>query len=90
MALPSVAAASEHHPFEFETALKDLANSSNVKYVPSKFNFINQPTALTSDSLPIIDFAALTADDPHPRSKAIHDLSKACQEWGFFIVRQSH
>ncbi|KAL2254452.1 protein DMR6-LIKE OXYGENASE 1 [Sesamum indicum] len=86
MALPSVAAASEHHPFEFETALKDLANSSNVKSVPSKFNFINQPTALTSDSIPIIDFSALTADDPHPRSKAIHDLSKACQEWGFFIL----
>ncbi|KAL0320467.1 UNVERIFIED_CONTAM: 2-oxoglutarate-dependent dioxygenase 19 [Sesamum radiatum] len=86
MASSSVAAAPEHLPFEFETDFLDMANASNLKAVPSKFNFINEPTALTSDSLPVIDFSALTADDPHRRSEAIHQLSKACQEWGFFIL----
>ncbi|KAI3445767.1 hypothetical protein Pfo_002432 [Paulownia fortunei] len=73
-------------PFEYDTGIKVLADSSNLKAVPSKFNFTNEPTALTSDSIPIIDFSALTSGDPDRRSKAIHDLTKACQEWGFFIL----
>ncbi|XP_011071218.1 protein DMR6-LIKE OXYGENASE 1-like [Sesamum indicum] len=79
-------ASAEHHPFEFETALKDLANSANLKAVPSKFNFINESTALPCDSLPVIDFSAITAEDPDRRSQAINDLSNACQEWGLFIL----
>ncbi|PIN03727.1 Iron/ascorbate family oxidoreductase [Handroanthus impetiginosus] len=73
-------------PFEYDTAIKDLADSSNLKAVPSKFNFTNEPSALSSDSLPIIDFSALTEDDPDKRSGAIRALGKACQEWGFFIL----
>ncbi|KAL7119343.1 hypothetical protein ACP275_02G057200 [Erythranthe tilingii] len=77
--------ASSFQPFEFD---KTLANSSDdlKAVVPSKFNFTNEPTALTSDSIPIVDFSALTSSDPDRRSKSIHSLSKACQEWGFFIV----
>ncbi|PIN04918.1 Iron/ascorbate family oxidoreductase [Handroanthus impetiginosus] len=73
-------------PFEYDTAIKVLADSSDLKAVPSKFKFVNEPTGLNSDSLPIIDFSALTANDPDQRSKAIHDVGKACQEWGFFIL----
>ncbi|PIN03726.1 Iron/ascorbate family oxidoreductase [Handroanthus impetiginosus] len=73
-------------PFEYDTAIKVLADSSNLKAVPSKFNFINEPSALSSDSLPIIDFSALIADDPDRRCGAIRDIGKACQEWGFFIL----
>ncbi|KAH6793427.1 hypothetical protein C2S52_003904 [Perilla frutescens var. hirtella] len=73
-------------PFEFETTLKVIAESSTLKAVPSKFNFSNEPTAFTSESLPIIDFSALITSDPHQRSKALHDLTGACRDWGFFIL----
>ncbi|KAH6833257.1 hypothetical protein C2S53_018091 [Perilla frutescens var. hirtella] len=73
-------------PFEFETTLKVIADSSTLKAVPSKFNFSNEPTAFTSESLPIIDFSALITSDPHQRSKALHDLTGACRDWGFFIL----
>ncbi|KAM7481683.1 hypothetical protein LguiB_006266 [Lonicera macranthoides] len=38
------------------------------------------------DSIPTIDFALLTMGTPYQRSKVIHDLGKACAEWGFFLV----
>ncbi|KAL8479708.1 hypothetical protein ACS0TY_026584 [Phlomoides rotata] len=43
-------------------------------------------TALSCDSFPVVDFSALSAADPDQRSKAINDISKACEEWGFFIL----
>ncbi|KAH6795134.1 hypothetical protein C2S52_005611 [Perilla frutescens var. hirtella] len=73
-------------PFEFETSLKVLVDSSTLKVVPSKFNFSNEPTAFTTASLPIVDFSALITGSGDQRSKALHDLIRACQEWGFFIL----
>ncbi|GFP86787.1 probable 2-oxoglutarate/fe(ii)-dependent dioxygenase [Phtheirospermum japonicum] len=73
-------------PFEYDTGVKVLADSSNLKAVPSKFNYTNEPTGLTSDSLPVVDFSALTTADPDQRSRALLGLAKACQEWGFFIL----
>ncbi|XP_057812541.1 2-oxoglutarate-dependent dioxygenase 19-like [Salvia miltiorrhiza] len=73
-------------PFEFDTTLKVAADSSSVKSVPSKFNFSNDRSALTCDSLPTIDFSALVGGNPHQRSKAVHGLATACREWGFFIL----
>nr|XP_009608422.2 probable 2-oxoglutarate/Fe(II)-dependent dioxygenase [Nicotiana tomentosiformis] len=37
-------------------------------------------------SLPIVDFSLLISGDPHQRAKALHDLSNACRDWGFFMV----
>ncbi|KAL1564624.1 2-oxoglutarate-dependent dioxygenase 19-like [Salvia divinorum] len=73
-------------PFEFDSTLNLLSNSSTLKAVPSKFNFTNERTALTSDSLPTIDFAALDGGDPNQRSKAVHDHATTCRDWGFFIL----
>ncbi|KAH6795137.1 hypothetical protein C2S52_005614 [Perilla frutescens var. hirtella] len=73
-------------PFEFETSLKVLVDPSTLKVVPSKFNFSNEPTAFTTASLPIVDFSALITGSGDQRSKALHDLIRACQEWGFFIL----
>ncbi|XP_022862029.1 flavanone 3-dioxygenase 2-like [Olea europaea var. sylvestris] len=67
--------------------VKVLAESSVVlKSVPSKFNFVNEPTASNSDSIPIIDFSLITSAQPDQRSRVIQELGKACQEWGFFIL----
>ncbi|KAL6517619.1 hypothetical protein OROMI_033320 [Orobanche minor] len=74
-------------PFEYDTGVKVLTDSSNLKAVPSKFNYTNQPTGLISDSLPVVDFSTLTAAaDSDQRSRALQGLAKACQEWGFFIL----
>ncbi|KAL8479529.1 hypothetical protein ACS0TY_026431 [Phlomoides rotata] len=54
--------------------------------VPSRFKHIHDPTALSPGSLPVVDFSALTAGDPDQYSKSIHDLAKACEEWGFFVL----
>ncbi|XP_057812536.1 2-oxoglutarate-dependent dioxygenase 19-like [Salvia miltiorrhiza] len=81
-----VAASDSFKPFEFDATLKVIADSSSLKSVPSKFNFSNERTAFTSDSLPTVDFSALIAGDPHQRSKAVDDLAAACREWGFFIL----
>ena len=37
-------------------------------------------------TIPTIDFSLLTSGDPEQRSKVLHDLRKACDEWGYFVV----
>ncbi|KAH6789946.1 hypothetical protein C2S51_004952 [Perilla frutescens var. frutescens] len=86
VAVSGKSSSASFQPFEFETTLKVIANSSTLKAVPSKFNFSNEPTAFTSHSLPVVDFSALIAGGGDQRSKAIHDLAEACREWGFFIL----
>ncbi|KAL8464169.1 hypothetical protein ACS0TY_033912 [Phlomoides rotata] len=66
--------------------MTSIVDSCNLKSVPSKFRFKYDPTALSCDAFPVVDFSALRAVDPVQRSKAIHDLSKACEEWGSFIL----
>ncbi|KAI4297448.1 hypothetical protein L6164_037339 [Bauhinia variegata] len=38
------------------------------------------------DTIPVIDFSLLISGNPKERSKAIKDLGKACEEWGFFLL----
>ncbi|KAL3620964.1 hypothetical protein CASFOL_035876 [Castilleja foliolosa] len=68
------------------SCVKLLVHNSNLQSIPSNFAFINDPTACTADSLPTVDFSLLTSTDLDQRSKAIHLLGKACEEWGFFVL----
>ncbi|KAJ6850692.1 protein DMR6-LIKE OXYGENASE 1-like [Iris pallida] len=36
--------------------------------------------------LPVIDFGLLTEGTPDQRSKAVRELNRACQDWGFFLL----
>ncbi|GFP86791.1 leucoanthocyanidin dioxygenase [Phtheirospermum japonicum] len=63
-----------------------LVENSNLKSIPSNFTFTNDPTGSTAESLPTIDFSMLTSAELNQRSKVIHDLGKACEEWGFFVL----
>ncbi|KAI3715277.1 hypothetical protein L6452_22252 [Arctium lappa] len=38
------------------------------------------------DSIPIIDYFLLTLGTVDDRSKVVHDLGKACQDWGCFML----
>ncbi|KAL3620961.1 hypothetical protein CASFOL_035873 [Castilleja foliolosa] len=72
------------------TTVKKLSESPNLNSIPSNYAYYTNPTdtiASNSDGLiPTIDLSLLTSNNPDQRSKAIHDLDKACQDWGFFMV----
>ncbi|XP_055819962.1 2-oxoglutarate-dependent dioxygenase 19-like [Solanum dulcamara] len=75
-------------------SVKTLSELPNLKSIPS--NYVNSSIYPSdspasephdySDSIPTVDFSLLTSTDPHQRSEAINTLSKACQDWGFFMV----
>lgn len=80
-----------------KTSAKEVAELPDLKAVPSNYYVDNHhnyslPAAIIDtnyddDSLiPIIDFSLLSSEDPHQHSKAIQDLGRACQHWGFFMV----
>ncbi|XP_031285646.1 protein DMR6-LIKE OXYGENASE 2-like isoform X1 [Pistacia vera] len=76
------------------TSVKDLAESPGLSSIPSAYTFRknqnDQQSSISDpepdDSIPIIDFSLLISSCPEQRYKIIHDLGKACQEWGFFMV----
>lgn len=77
------------------TSIKKLAESSSqISFIPSayKYNSGNpQDEAVLLDDdeeakIPIVDFSLLTSGTSEQRSKAISDLGKACEDWGFFMV----
>ncbi|XP_073125354.1 2-oxoglutarate-dependent dioxygenase 19-like [Henckelia pumila] len=73
-------------PLVEDVSIKELANSSDIKAIPSHFKFVVDPQGSISDSLPIVDFSLLLSDDADQRSQALKDLAKACEEWGFFVL----
>ena len=82
-----------HQPFEFNESVQSLVDASdNLKALPNKYNLgdTNDTRASSCESLPVIDYSALTSSDPHQRSKAVAELAEACADWGFFVVSKSH
>ncbi|KAM7481695.1 hypothetical protein LguiB_006278 [Lonicera macranthoides] len=72
------------------TSIKAIAETPEFSFLPSTHPYFENQNGLESvnaeDSIPTIDFSLLTMGSPDQRSKVIHDLGKACQEWGFFLV----
>lgn len=79
------------------TSVKQLTEMPNVMkavvpcYYAHPNSPIHSPAFGTSDadldSIPIVDLSLLSSEDPDQHSKAIHDLGRACEDWGFFMVR---
>ncbi|PIM99994.1 Iron/ascorbate family oxidoreductase [Handroanthus impetiginosus] len=72
------------------TCVKKLAETPNLNSIPSNYTYYTTPTEATAsdpdDSIPTIDLSLLTSDDPDEKSKAVQELGKACQDWGFFTI----
>lgn len=74
------------------TSIKVIAEEPQFSSLPPSHPYFKTQNGLESvnagpeDSIPTIDFALLTMGTPDQRSKVIHDLGKACEEWGFFLV----
>uniref|UniRef100_A0A6N2LR36 Fe2OG dioxygenase domain-containing protein n=1 Tax=Salix viminalis TaxID=40686 RepID=A0A6N2LR36_SALVM len=43
-------------------------------------------TSVPEASIPVIDYSLLISGTPGQRSKIVHELGRACQDWGFFMV----
>ncbi|KAK7838628.1 protein dmr6-like oxygenase 2 [Quercus suber] len=73
------------------TTVKALVESTGSSSIPSFYNFApylrDEPIAADAeDSVPIIDISLLVSCTPEEQSQIIHQLSKACSDWGCFMV----
>lgn len=76
------------------SCIKKLSESLNLtsNIIPCNYvhfkNPVNETTAsdLQDSLIPTIDISQLASADPDQKFKAIEDLDKACQEWGFFMA----
>ncbi|KAK7282569.1 hypothetical protein RIF29_11466 [Crotalaria pallida] len=72
------------------SSIKDFAELNKDSLIPSNYYSITEPRDDVVDelaaSIPVIDFSLLTSGDPQIHSKAVHELGKACAEWGFFML----
>ncbi|KAG6406764.1 hypothetical protein SASPL_134374 [Salvia splendens] len=78
------------NPFEYKKSVQSIVDSSNLKHLPSKYNLElgggNDTSATSSESLPVIDYSALTSTDPNRRSEAVAEFARACADWGVFFL----
>ncbi|XP_020222555.1 protein DMR6-LIKE OXYGENASE 2 [Cajanus cajan] len=77
------------------TSVKSLTESPELTSLPPSYIFttnsdeedheiVSEPDK--DDPIPIIDYSLLVLGTPHERAKTIHDLGRACEEWGFFML----
>jgi hypothetical protein len=43
-----------------------------------------------NDGIPVVDFDVLVNGAADQRAQAIRDIGRACEDWGFFMVRLEH
>ncbi|XP_027347783.1 protein DMR6-LIKE OXYGENASE 2-like [Abrus precatorius] len=73
-------------------SVKALTESPELNSIPPSYTFTTNPRDEIEadpdddDPIPIIDYSLLVNGTPHQRSKTIHDLGKACEQWGFFML----
>lgn len=74
------------------SSIKAFAESNGTSLIPSNYHSLTEHGDIIdvadeiAASIPIIDFSLLTSDDPQIHTKAVHELAKACSEWGLFMV----
>lgn len=74
------------------TSVKSLTESPERTSIPPSYTYTtNSDDEIVADPdeddpIPIIDYSLLVNGTHDERAKAIHDLGKACEEWGFFML----
>nr|POE92788.1 protein srg1 [Quercus suber] len=73
------------------TSVKVLVESTDFSSLPSFYTFTHnlhdEPISDDpDDSIPIIDISLLASGTPEEQSQVIHQLNKACADWGCFMV----
>ncbi|MED6106569.1 hypothetical protein PIB30_005553 [Stylosanthes scabra] len=73
-------------------SVKTLAESPELTSIPSSYTFTTNPDdeLVTDpdddDPIPVIDYSLLFSGTPDQRAKTIHDIGRACEQWGFFML----
>ncbi|KAB5516040.1 hypothetical protein DKX38_026732 [Salix brachista] len=71
------------------TSIKTLAESPGLTSNPATHTFTpdlhGQVTSVPEGSIPVIDYSLLISGTPGQRSEIVHELGRACQDWGFFV-----
>ncbi|XP_027366144.1 protein DMR6-LIKE OXYGENASE 2-like [Abrus precatorius] len=71
-------------------SVKTFAESNESSFIPSSYHSITEPDDDVADelaaSIPNINLSLLTSHDPQIHAKAVHQLGKACAEWGVFML----
>ncbi|KAB5516028.1 hypothetical protein DKX38_026676 [Salix brachista] len=88
---PSLMAAETSSPLPSNiTSIKTLAESPGLTSIPATHTFTpdlhGQVTSVPEGSIPVIDYSLLISGTPGQRSEIVHELGRACQDWGFFMV----
>ncbi|KAK7319457.1 hypothetical protein RJT34_04178 [Clitoria ternatea] len=74
------------------TSVKALSESPELTSIPPSFTFTRNPNdeivtdPEDDDPIPIIDYSLLVSGTPEQRAKTIHNLGKACEQWGIFML----
>ena len=74
------------------SSIKAFVESNGASLIPSNYHSLTEPHDIIdvadelAASIPVVDFSLLTSEDPQIHTKAVHELAKACSEWGFFMV----
>lgn len=74
------------------TSVKALAESPELTSIPSSYTFTTNPDDGVvadpddDDPIPVIDYSLLVTGTPDQRAKTIHEIGKACEQWGFFML----
>ncbi|AES90611.1 putative flavonol synthase [Medicago truncatula] len=77
------------------TSVKTLSESPDFNSIPSSYTYTTNPhdeneivadQDEVNDPIPVIDYSLLINGNHDQRTKTIHDIGKACEEWGFFIL----
>lgn len=74
------------------TSVKTLSESPDLTSIPSSYTFTTNPNDEIvgdpddDDPIPVVDYSLLVTGTPDQRAKTIHDIGKACEQWGFFML----
>ncbi|KAK7317136.1 hypothetical protein RJT34_01112 [Clitoria ternatea] len=77
------------------SSIKAFAELNGASVIPSTYHSITEPhddvAEHLASSIPLIDLSLLTSCDPQIHAKAVHELSRACAQWGLFMSpKHSH
>ncbi|XP_058760738.1 2-oxoglutarate-dependent dioxygenase 19-like [Vicia villosa] len=90
---PEVSKKSKNRKTSFKS-VKALSESPDFNSIPSSYKFTTSPHDRKeivaepddNDPIPVIDYSLLATGTPDQRTKTIHNIGKACEEWGFFML----
>ncbi|KAK7317134.1 hypothetical protein RJT34_01110 [Clitoria ternatea] len=72
------------------SSIKAFTESKGATLIPSTYHSVTDPHDHVAHdfaaSIPVLDLSLLTSCDPQIHTIAVHELAKACAQWGVFML----